>query len=156
MLGADPGGVDRDGRTAKARRVVMTSRGFDRLGEYECGALLRSRSFGRVVTKIGDQVMAFPVYYAVIDDDIVFRTDPGTKLGAAVLGTSVVFEVDDEPEGWSVVAVGRAQEIRDIAARLAALDRIGTEWSEGEREHVVRIHVKQLSGRRLQRHPAHP
>jgi nitroimidazol reductase NimA-like FMN-containing flavoprotein (pyridoxamine 5'-phosphate oxidase superfamily) len=82
---------------------------------------------------------ALPVYYAVFDGDVAFRTDPGTKLGAAVLGTKVVFEIDDEVEGWSVFVSGHCREVRDAADRERALAQLDDRWPTGEREHVVRI-----------------
>ena len=86
----------------------MSSRGFDLLGTDECVALLGSRSFGRIGMKVADDPIVLPVFYALIDGEVVFRTDPGTKLIAAVLELRVAFEVDDVNEGWSVLVVGRA------------------------------------------------
>jgi nitroimidazol reductase NimA-like FMN-containing flavoprotein (pyridoxamine 5'-phosphate oxidase superfamily) len=127
----------------------MTNRGLDVLDRSECEQLLAGRSFGRVVTKIGNELSALPVYYAMLDGDIVFRTDPGTKLAAAVLRTQVVFEVDDEREGWSVMVTGHAEEVRrpaDDFAEQARLDRL---WPAGERERFVRIRAERITGRRL-------
>ena len=58
----------------------MTSQGLRSIDEAECRLLLHSRTLGRVGLHIADQLAIFPVYYAVMDHDIVFRTDPGTKL----------------------------------------------------------------------------
>ena len=69
-----------------------------------------THTFGRVVAKIGDTISAFPVYFRFVDGSIVFRTDPGMKLAAAVLRTSVAFEIDDEAEGWSVMASGQCED----------------------------------------------
>ena len=91
----------------------MTSQDLDVLDEADCYLLLRSRTLGRVGVQIADDLAIFPVYYAVMDDDVVFRTSPGTKLNAAVLGTRVVFEVDNASPGWSVLVRGHAHEIRE-------------------------------------------
>ncbi|MFJ2961071.1 pyridoxamine 5'-phosphate oxidase family protein [Streptomyces collinus] len=57
-----------------------------------------------------------PVYYEVVDDALVFRTSPDAAPAVAV-GTEVAFEVDhiDDAmsQGWSVLAVGRAEAVRD-------------------------------------------
>jgi nitroimidazol reductase NimA-like FMN-containing flavoprotein (pyridoxamine 5'-phosphate oxidase superfamily) len=105
----------------------MTNRGLEVLSTETCEQLLGSRTFGRVVTKIGETLSAFPVYYVFHDGEVVFRTDPGTKLAAAVLRTMVTFEID---------------------AALALLD---DHWPENERLRAVTIRVEHISGRRLRR-----
>jgi len=130
----------------------MTSRGFDLLDADECLALLAGRSFGRIGAKIADDPVVLPVFYALLDGEIVFRTDPGTKLIAAVLELRVAFEVDDADEGWSVLVVGRAHEVR-AARDVASLEaRLAELWPAGERDRLVRIEVERITGRRL--HPA--
>jgi uncharacterized protein len=129
----------------------MTSRGLDVLTTDECLDLLRRNSFGRVGLKIGQDLTILPVYYASAGDDIVFRTDPGTKLIAAVLDTRVAFEVDDRDDGWSVLVTGHAHEIRAESADAAeALGRLDQFWAEGSRERIVRIEIERITGRRLQ------
>jgi nitroimidazol reductase NimA-like FMN-containing flavoprotein (pyridoxamine 5'-phosphate oxidase superfamily) len=128
----------------------MSNRGLDVLSAGTCKELLLGHTFGRVVSKIGDTISAFPVYYAMSGGDIIFRTDPGTKLAAAVLRTRVTFEIDDEIEGWSVMAVGFCEEVRETEALAEAMDAIGDRWPEGERLRVVRITPERLTGRRLQ------
>jgi uncharacterized protein len=134
--------------------LMMTSRGFDLLDTDECLELLGRRSFGRVGAKIADDPIVLPVFYALLDGAIIFRTDPGTKLIAAVLELRVAFEVDDADEGWSVMVVGRAHEVR-AAAELASLEaRLEEFWPAGERDRVVRIEVERITGRRLHPLPA--
>jgi uncharacterized protein len=129
----------------------MTSRGLDVLTTEECLNLLRGNSFGRVGVKFADDLAILPVYYASAGDDIVFRTDPGTKLIAAVLDTRVAFEVDDRDDGWSVLVTGHAHEVRDGSADASrALERLDEFWPEGSRERVVRIEIERITGRRLQ------
>jgi nitroimidazol reductase NimA-like FMN-containing flavoprotein (pyridoxamine 5'-phosphate oxidase superfamily) len=127
----------------------MTSHGLHILDEAECYPLLRSRTLGRVGVRLGEQLSIFPVYYAVMDHDVVFRTAPGTKLDAAVLGTRTVFEVDNASPGWSVVVRGHALEIRDADALVHAASLLGHDWPAGEREHYVRLVAEQVTGRRL-------
>ena len=132
----------------------MTSRGFDRLGSDECLDLLGRNSFGRIGLKIAEDPIVLPVYYALINDEIVFRTDPGTKLIAAVLETRVAFEVDDREGGWSVLVVGRAHEVRSPSPEMTGLQGLlEDEWPAGERDRVVRIELERVTGRRL-RHSA--
>ncbi|HUI49178.1 MAG TPA: pyridoxamine 5'-phosphate oxidase family protein [Acidimicrobiia bacterium] len=127
----------------------MTSRGTEILDEAECKILLRDRSLGRVGVKLADEIVVLPVYYALLEGDVVFRTDPGTKLTAAVLGTKVAFEVDSASPPWSVLVSGHAHEIRDADEHAAAESRLGHDWPAGERDSIVRIKVERITGRRL-------
>jgi len=127
----------------------MTSKGLEELDEAECFILLHSRTLGRVGVHVGEQLAILPVYYAIMDHDVVFRTAPGTKLDAAVLGTRVVFEVDNASPGWSVLIRGHAHEISDDTALVHATTLLGHDWPAGERERYVRIVGEQVTGRRL-------
>lgn len=131
----------------------MTSRGLEVLTADECLELLRTKTLGRVGVHIGDELAILPVNYALLDDEIVFRTDPGTKLSAALMKTMVAFEVDEaDPEAasaWSVLVTGFCEEIRDRAtrARVDALDL--KPWVSEGRDFVVHIRTKRLTGRRV-------
>jgi nitroimidazol reductase NimA-like FMN-containing flavoprotein (pyridoxamine 5'-phosphate oxidase superfamily) len=127
----------------------MTSQGLETIDRAECDILLRGRTFGRVGVKIADEFAILPVYYAVVDDDIVIRTDPGTKLDAAVMGDRVAFEIDGTAPGWSVLVTGHAREVKDQAEQQRARARLGNDWPEGERDHLVAIRMERVSGRRL-------
>ena len=131
----------------------MTSRGLEILSTDECLDLLRSRTFGRVAVQIGGAPAILPVNYALLNDEVVFRTDPGTKLSAALMRTMVAFEVDDtDPAtrgGWSVLVVGYSEEIRDRATR-ARVDALGLEpWVTEGLDFVVHIRTRTMTGRRL-------
>jgi nitroimidazol reductase NimA-like FMN-containing flavoprotein (pyridoxamine 5'-phosphate oxidase superfamily) len=130
----------------------MTSHGAGRIASIDradCYVLLRGRTLGRMAVKIADDLVILPVYYAVMDDDIVFRTAPGTKLDAAVLKTKVAFEVDGASPGWSVLVRGHAEELRDANLQVKARSLLGHDWPAGEREQIVRIRAEQVTGRRL-------
>lgn len=117
--------------------------------EAECYALLHSRTLGRIGVHLAGELTIFPVYYAVMEGDIVFRTGPGTKLSAAILGTSVAFEVDNGSPGWSVLIRGHAHEIREPDAQMHAQSLLGHDWPAGERHQYVRITPGLVTGRRL-------
>jgi nitroimidazol reductase NimA-like FMN-containing flavoprotein (pyridoxamine 5'-phosphate oxidase superfamily) len=127
----------------------MTSRGTEILDLAECKVLLRDRTLGRIAVHLADDLVIFPVYYAMLEGDIVFRTDPGTKLSAAVLGMQVAFEVDNASPPWSVLVRGHAREVRDQREEIAARARLGHDWPAGERDSIVRINVESITGRRL-------
>jgi len=127
----------------------MTSHGLELLDEAECRLLLAQRSLGRVAVKLTDDVVILPVYYAVHENTVVFRTDAGTKLSAALLDARVAFEVDSASPPWSVLVRGHAREIRDQRAAAAARVPLGHDWPAGERERIVEIAIEQITGRRL-------
>ena len=127
----------------------MTNRGLERLSPAECAELLERNHFGRIVFKIATTISAFPVYYVVIGGDIYFRTDPGTKLAAAVLRSEVTFQIDDEAEGWSVMAIGFCEEVRSEERREEVLARLNDWWPDSLRQRVVMIGPRRLTGRRL-------
>ena len=126
------------------------------LSPDECLQLLRShpQRIGRVgIADDGRRPIVLPVNYAMDDDAVVFRTAEGTKLGAAVRGAFVAFEVDDVDvawqEGWSVLVRGQASEVTDPdeVARLEGLPL--HPWAAGDRERFVRIRPDAVTGRRL-------
>jgi uncharacterized protein len=130
----------------------MSSYGLEILSPETCDALLRTRRVGRVGVCTG-RPGVFPVLYAFLDGNIVFRTAPGEKLIAAALHKEVVFEVDSfdvaASTGWSVNVLGVAEEIDD-PAELARAEALGLEpWAGEVRDRYVRIRVAETSGRRI-------
>jgi nitroimidazol reductase NimA-like FMN-containing flavoprotein (pyridoxamine 5'-phosphate oxidase superfamily) len=110
---------------------------------------------------------AFPVNFALLDGDVVFRTAPGTKLSAALDETVVAFQADRiDPErcsGWTVLVQGTASVVK-APAELERARRLRIRpWVPGEHPHLVRIRSEVVSGRRLpvraddlRRHSPHP
>ncbi len=131
----------------------MTSFGLELLSADECEVLLASHFFGRIAVWSGTHPAVFPVLYGMLDSDVVFRTAPGEKLIAAVLGQQVVFEIDAvEPvrhTGWSVNVVGRAEHL--VAHHdLERAAQLGLEpWAGDYREEYVRVRAEQVTGRRI-------
>ena len=127
--------------------------GLSVLEEGECVRLLSGARVGRVAVTIGAVPAVFPVNFALLDGDIVFRTGTGTKLDAATRNAVVAFEVDNlDPlyhEGWSVLVVGIADELTDpvLLGRAEALPL--APWAPGARDHVVRLQPEFVSGRRI-------
>jgi uncharacterized protein len=131
----------------------MTSFGLEIIGEQECLALLEAHVFGRVAISSGPHPAVLPVLYRLFDGDVVFRTAPGEKLIAAVLGQEVVFEIDAmEPSrktGWSVNVVGHAHKIVN-QTELQRVAELGIEpWAGAFRDEYVRIHTARVTGRRI-------
>lgn len=124
----------------------------------QCLRLLRRARVGRVVVNVDGVPAAFPVNFALLGDDIVFRTAPGTKLSAALEGAVVGFEVDRiDPvfeSGWSVLIQGPASVLTDEDELLQVRRMHLRTWAPGERPHVVCIRSESVSGRRFLS-PAH-
>ena len=133
--------------------AAMIDEGLELLSEDECLQLMATAAVGRIGVTIGALPAIFPVNFAVQDGSIYFRTGVGTKLAAAAHRSVVAFEVDRvdpfEHSGWSVLAIGTANQVTD-PEELAALSnlRFGP-WADGERAHLVRIPVEVVSGRRI-------
>lgn len=120
-----------------------------------CRDLLTTGRIGRVAVVVEGHPEVFPVAYAVDGDAVVFRTDTGTKLHAAVHWPSVAFEVDEvdevSGEAWSVLVVGPVSEVSDgeTLRRLRALD-LGA-WAPGDGLHWLRVAPTKVTGRRARR-----
>jgi hypothetical protein len=133
--------------------MAAVDEGLVVLERVECLELLGRSSIGRVAVSVGAVPAVFPVNFALLDRAIVFWTSTGTKLDAAMRNAVVAFEVDEVDavyhEGWSVLVVGIADELRDPAL----LQRVGQlpldSWAEGPLEHVVAIQPEFISGRRI-------
>lgn len=122
------------------------------LTEHECRDRLNLTPFGRVALSSGALPVIFPIHFAMLGDDPVFRTDPGTKLMAASDGQVLCLEIDEiHPvlhTGWSVLVTGRADVLsapEDLEAATALPLR---PWTGGGRSYV-RIGAAMLSGREI-------
>jgi uncharacterized protein len=116
----------------------------------ECRELLRSESVGRLGVVVDGRLEIFPVNYGLDGDGILFRSNRGRKVTAALLG-EVVFEVDridvEARSGWSVVVRGRTQDIsRFDGPALRA--QAAASWT-GPKDVLVRITWESVTGRRV-------
>lgn len=109
---------------------------------------------GRVAVTVNALPAIFPVNYATIDGDIVFRSGPGTKLTAALAQSIVAFEIDEaDPflhEGWSVLIVGPTRPVTDPdeLALVSALPL--APWAEGDdSDAYIRLRSELVSGRQI-------
>jgi hypothetical protein len=127
--------------------------GMQALAATECWSLLRQAEVGRLAVSIADHPDIFPVNFVVDGESIVFRTAPGTKLAAAVLGRGVAFEIDgyDPVAGhaWSVVVKGHAREVEHMIEYFDADELPLFPWHASSKPDIVRIEPELLSGRRF-------
>jgi nitroimidazol reductase NimA-like FMN-containing flavoprotein (pyridoxamine 5'-phosphate oxidase superfamily) len=119
----------------------------------ECVSLLEQRHLGRVAFLDGGLPTILPVNYVLVDGRVVFRTDAGGKLAAALRGERIAFEIDgidvSTRTGWSVLVRGQAERVSDPTelVRLRALPLVA--WAPGAKPHYVRIGAAAVSGRRI-------
>ena len=128
------------------------------LSEEDCEERLRGAVVGRVGVLIDGRPEVFPVCHVYQDGCVLFPTNVGTKMHAALQWPYVAFEVDgidaDETSveglrGWSVMVTGRAEEVTDIAEieRAAALRTMP--WQSSPSLRWVRIVPEKITGRRI-------
>jgi nitroimidazol reductase NimA-like FMN-containing flavoprotein (pyridoxamine 5'-phosphate oxidase superfamily) len=130
----------------------MPSLRISDLTEHECLDRLELTSFGRIALSSGALPVIFPIHFAMLGGDPVFRTDPGTKLMAASAGQVLCLEIDQIDEidhtGWSVLVTGRADVLTD-PADLAAAEALPLRPWAGTGRAYVRIDAAMLSGREI-------
>jgi uncharacterized protein len=135
------------------RSEAHDAAGMETLDAAECRRLLGSVPIGRIV--FTDQAMPAvqPVNFLVHEGAVVFRTGEGSKLAAASRNAVVAFEADDidreYQRGWSVVVVGRAEEVTEPSLRQRLTDLPLRPWASGVRDHVIRIPIEIIYGRRI-------
>jgi nitroimidazol reductase NimA-like FMN-containing flavoprotein (pyridoxamine 5'-phosphate oxidase superfamily) len=122
------------------------------LERAQCLDLLASTRIARVVLSIKCVPVALPVNVSLLDEDVIFSTDSGSKLTAAIEGQVVSVEADDVDlmyrTGWSVLVTGRARLVTEPADIEWASSRLQA-WAPGPHPFLVRVPSTLISGRRL-------
>jgi nitroimidazol reductase NimA-like FMN-containing flavoprotein (pyridoxamine 5'-phosphate oxidase superfamily) len=135
------------------RADEVTTCSLVELDRRECLDLFGRAGIGRVVLSVEAIPVALPVNTAVLDGDVVFATDEGSKLDAALRGNVVSIEADGVDRlyhtGWSVIVTGVAELLTDPGdierARRLSLHA----WAPGPHRFLVRIPSTVVSGRRI-------
>jgi nitroimidazol reductase NimA-like FMN-containing flavoprotein (pyridoxamine 5'-phosphate oxidase superfamily) len=128
--------------------------GIEVVTRDDCLRLLREDVIGRLAVVSGGAPHVFPVNYAMDGEDVVFRTDHGTKLDVGPRSPAC-FEIDrferTDRSGWSVVVAGRLEEVTAFdSERLHRIETLGIDpWADGERQHWMRLVPGTISGRRV-------
>ena len=121
-----------------------TGRAVKWIDRDECLRLLAAENIGRLAVVVGRAPMILPVNYVLDGEQIVFRSDPGTKVDYGLRGR-VAFEIDsfdrDTHTGWSVVVSGRLEEPPpfDTAAQHEIRMLPVEPWAGGEKPHWLRL-----------------
>jgi nitroimidazol reductase NimA-like FMN-containing flavoprotein (pyridoxamine 5'-phosphate oxidase superfamily) len=123
------------------------------LNRHECAQLLHANRVGRIGFLNDGWPAILPVNYVMDGDDVVIRTDSGTKFAALRHGAEVSFEVDAIDalyrSGWSVLVYGNAAEVDD-AEELERVKSLGLRaWHQGTKPFWIRIAPVLVTGRRL-------
>ena len=135
-------------------------RALRELSRARCLELLATTAVGRVGVSVRALPVILPVSYALIGEQVILRTAPGTKLEAAAHRHVVAFEADRyDPRGawgWSVLVQGVASEIVDGAELVAARNRLGRDLPFLDREsaRLVVVDSALMSGREFGPVPA--
>lgn len=123
------------------------------LDESESRRLLASVRWGRCGWSAADGPRILPVNYTLLDGNVFFRTALYGSLADAANGGAVALEADELDErlssGWSVVVLGRAEQVQDPAELSSLFRRLPEPWAPGSRPVLVRILVSQMTGRRF-------
>lgn len=99
----------------RGEAMWIDARGAEVLERGECLRLLalHDGGIGRLAIATPSAPLVLPVNYALVDEDVVIRTDPGPKLEAARKRALVAFETDGvDPVhqiAWSVLVQGMAE-----------------------------------------------
>lgn len=121
----------------------------DKLDLERCRRLLRTHELGRLAVRRDDSVDIFPINYLVHDDELYFRSAPGSKLMDVAANPRVAFEIDGRsgPRLWSVVLHG-------VARRLSTeeeIERSGIQTLRtaqgGEKFNYIALTTESISGR---------
>jgi nitroimidazol reductase NimA-like FMN-containing flavoprotein (pyridoxamine 5'-phosphate oxidase superfamily) len=137
------------------RPRITGSRQTAELPVAECWRLLAGTSVGRIAFSRLALPAIRPVNHLVDDKTIIIRS----HLGAAIVshtavggGTVVCYEADDlDPvrhTGWSVIATGTAQVVRDPAA-IARYQQALEPWASGDMDYVIAIKPQIITGLRI-------
>lgn len=135
--------------------MITDRTGLTVLNVDECMRLLATHvpRVGRISFVVDGRPVILPVNYVFHQGAVVFRTDPGAKLNAALDSQHVAFEVDEIDttwrEGWSVLVVGRAEAVAD-PIELEQMQALPLRpWGPGDKASYVRIMSSEISGRRI-------
>ena len=126
--------------------------GLEALPLEVCLRLLESVPVGRVSFCTDGEVVTLPVNHVMDGQDIVFRTDQGSKLSAAERQDHVAFEADDYDlrtrTGWSVLVKGRAEVVHEDS-EIQRLSHLGLyPWVTAvDRPFWIRIRPTSVTGR---------
>jgi nitroimidazol reductase NimA-like FMN-containing flavoprotein (pyridoxamine 5'-phosphate oxidase superfamily) len=122
------------------------------LSRKECISLLAAHEVGRIVYTLRALPAVTPVHF-VLRDGAVWVWTVSWSMVQAVRGAVVAFEADHldvaAHTGWSVMVLGVAELVMDPKQVTLARSLGPAAWVPGRSEHLVRVPLKLVSGRRV-------
>jgi hypothetical protein len=118
-----------------------------------CIAHLASVAVARIGLSVQALPVILPVNFVIDGDDIVIRTNAGTKTEAALRGSVVAVEADDYDAfahtGWSVLVRGRSRLVEDPRE----IERLGglwvRAWGTPQTDRWIAIAMEVVTGRSI-------
>ncbi len=142
--------------TARAR--LTPPRQTLKLSSRDCWQLLAGVPLGRVVFVQQALPVIRPVNHLVDGQKIIFRSRAGSAITAHAAsdgGGVVSYEADAlDPEqrtAWSVIAAGVARLVTDPAL-VTRYGELLEPWTAGQKDYVIAVEPRSISGIRLVRH----
>jgi hypothetical protein len=130
---------------------------LEQLDRTACLELLATVSVGRVAWSDSDQILVFPLNFALDDLDVVFATSSRSILAEVASRGTLSFQADDyEPAigtGWTVLVSGPANIVTE-PEETNRLRQLVTPWRSADDLGLVRLRCERIAGRRLPEHPA--
>lgn len=127
------------------------------ISQAEALTLLATQEVGRLVYTRRALPAVTPVNFVLRDGAIWIWTASASSMWQAVRGAVVAFEADAidpvERTGWSVVVLGVAEWVREPGEVKRALADGPEPWVAGRKEHLLRIPLTSVSGRRIVARP---
>jgi nitroimidazol reductase NimA-like FMN-containing flavoprotein (pyridoxamine 5'-phosphate oxidase superfamily) len=128
---------------------------METLDEAESMRMLGSVRWGRLAWSEGEGPRILPINYSVLDGNVYFRTTLDGSLADAASQGAVALEADELDDrlssGWSVVVLGRAEQVEAPIEVASLFRRIGQPWAPGSRPVLVRVLPSHVTGRRFMR-----
>jgi uncharacterized protein len=133
--------------------TTFDTAGLEILDAAECRRLLGTVPIGRIVFTRRALPAVQPVNFVLHGDAVIIRVGAGSTLAAATRDAVVAFEADqfdaEYQRGWSVVVTGHAHEVTDPDTYRELAELPLRPWAPGVRDHLVRIPLDIVSGRRI-------
>jgi nitroimidazol reductase NimA-like FMN-containing flavoprotein (pyridoxamine 5'-phosphate oxidase superfamily) len=143
--------ADADGHAGRQGR-------FEELSIQECRELLGTTTVGRVGFASSSGQLILPVNFSFLGGAVIFRTAATGPLAELASGADdVAFEVDyhgtRSRRAWSVLLNGSAAVVdADEVSILTGDPAQQVEpWAEGERDLLIRLSPRTITGRRVSR-----
>ncbi len=118
-----------------------------------CWQLLEAVQYGRLATVENGHPLLVVVNHVVDDGDICIRTGSEARLAKLTENgqtAAAVYEADSAfpaaGSGWSVMATGVLRRERGEARSAQLLRRLAA-WAQGDRDVVLLLEVRELTGR---------